>query len=74
VTAPYMHDGSLPTLDAVVRYYNRGGASHAGLDPLIKPIRLDDDEIGSLVRFLRALTASNLAALEDDARAVKVCN
>ncbi len=68
VTAPYMHDGSLRSLDAVVRHYNRGGAAHAGLDSLIKPLHLDDDEIASLVAFLRTLTASTLAALEVEAR------
>ena len=27
-TAPYMHDGSLPTLEAVVEHYNSGGKGH----------------------------------------------
>jgi cytochrome c peroxidase len=73
-TAPYMHDGSLRTLDAVVRFYDRGGVAHPGLDPLIKPLGLTEDEIASLVAFLRSLTASNLAALQTDARSAAVGN
>ncbi|MEO8483944.1 MAG: MbnH family di-heme enzyme [Acidobacteriota bacterium] len=56
VTAPYMHDGSLPTLDAVLTHY-----SHAGVDgPLrsdrIKGFTLDDTERQDLVAFLNSLT------------------
>jgi cytochrome c peroxidase len=39
-TAPYMHDGSLPTLEAVVDYYDRGGNVNPILDPDIRPLRL----------------------------------
>ena len=74
VTSPYMHDGSLRTLKEVVRFYNRGGVSQPGLDPLIRPLGLNDSEIASVVEFLHSLTASNLAALEADARTVAVGN
>ena len=74
VTAPYMHDGSMRTLEAVARFYNHGGVSHPGLDPLIRPLGLNDSEIASIVAFLRSLTASNLAVLEADARTVAVGN
>jgi cytochrome c peroxidase len=55
LTAPYMHDGSLPTLEAVVQYYNRGGDIQ-GKDPLIKPLQLNEGEVRDLVAFLGALT------------------
>jgi cytochrome c peroxidase len=74
VTGPYMHDGSLPTLDAVVRHYNRGGVPHSGLDPFVTPLGLSDTEIASVVAFLQSLTASNLAVLAADARSVTVGN
>jgi cytochrome c peroxidase len=55
-TGPYMHDGSLPTLEAVVDYYNRGGNRAPGQDPDIKPIRLTSDDRQALVAFLRSLS------------------
>lgn len=57
LTAPYMHDGSFPTLEAVVEFYDRGGGSNSNLDAEIKPLRLSADEKRSLVAFLRSLTS-----------------
>ena len=74
LTAPYMHDGSLRTLEEVVRFYDRGGYWHAGLDPLIKPLDLSDREIASLVVFVQSLTGDNVAALIADARSAAVGN
>ncbi|SPF38483.1 hypothetical protein SBA4_2150018 [Candidatus Sulfopaludibacter sp. SbA4] len=39
-TAPYMHDGSLATLEEVVEYYDRGGNRNPGLDNEIRPLHL----------------------------------
>ena len=69
ITAPYMHDGSLPDLESVVDYYNRGGVSHPGLDPRIRPLRLDGQQQTDLVNFLKSLTGSNIEQLQRDARA-----
>ena len=55
-TAPYMHDGSLATLEEVVEFYDRGGRAHAALDPEILPLSLSDDEKQQLVAFLGALS------------------
>ncbi|HLW67166.1 MAG TPA: cytochrome c peroxidase [Gemmataceae bacterium] len=55
LTAPYMHDGSMKTLEEVVEYYNRGGNKNSNLDPLIAPLNLSDDEKKALVVFLKAL-------------------
>jgi cytochrome c peroxidase len=68
LTSPYMHDGSLRTLEEVVQFYSRGGAPHDGLDPLIEPLHLKSEEIAALVAFLNSLTGSNIEALEADAR------
>jgi cytochrome c peroxidase len=74
VTAPYMHDGSLATLEEVVRFYDHGGVAHPGLDPLIRPLGLEDGEVAALVAFLESLAGDNLAELVADARSVAVGN
>lgn len=74
LTAPYMHDGSLRTLDEVVRFYDRGGVPHEGLDPLIRPLGLSTDEIEALVAFLASLTGDGVAELISDARSTSVGN
>ncbi|MFN8058788.1 MAG: cytochrome c peroxidase [Vicinamibacterales bacterium] len=55
---PYMHDGSVPTLRAVVEHYNRGGIKNPYLSSKIVPLGLTDGEIDSLVAFLEALTGT----------------
>lgn len=55
LTPPYMHDGSIRTLEGVVRYYAAGGAAHAGLSPLIAPFAVDDRDVADLVAFLEAV-------------------
>ena len=74
LTAPYMHDGSLRTLEVVVRFYDNGGHDHPGLDPLIQHIGLAEDEIAALVAFLRSLTGANVAELIAEARSQAVGN
>ncbi len=59
-TAPYMHDGSLATLEDVVAFYNRGGGNAKGKDPLLKPLGLTDAEQGQLVEFLKSLSGAEL--------------
>ena len=72
LTAPYMHNGSLATLEAVVRFYNQGGVNNENLSPLIKPLRLSETEIRQLVVFLQSLTGSNVATLVSDGFAAPV--
>jgi cytochrome c peroxidase len=74
LTAPYMHDGSLATLEDVVRFYVRGGVPHPGLDPMIEPLSLSDDSVRAMVAFLSSLTSPSVASLEVDARSVEVGN
>ena len=66
--APYMHDGSLPTLEAVIDFYAAGGRVltegprpgdgrlHPGKSPFIKGFELTPEERADLRAFLGALT------------------
>ena len=72
LTAPYMHDGSLPTLRDVLLFYNQGGVPNEVLDPLIHPLDLNDAEMDDLLRFLQSLTGSNVNALVSDAFAAPI--
>lgn len=69
VSAPYMHDGSLSTLEAVVAFYNKGGDNNPAIDPLLKPLGLSKQEQSALVAFLKTLTGGNIKQLEEEARA-----
>ncbi len=69
LTAPYMHDGSLATLEEVVEFYDQGGIDHPLKDPLLKPLGLTAEEKRALVAFLKALTGDNADRLARDARA-----
>jgi cytochrome c peroxidase len=56
LTAPYMHDGSVPTLEAVVEFYSQGGRPNPALDRRLRPERFTAEESRALLAFLRALT------------------
>lgn len=60
LTAPYMHEGSQKTLLDVVRFYNRGGEANPYLDQRITPLHLTEDEMNSLVEFMRSLTSDEV--------------
>jgi cytochrome c peroxidase len=68
LTAPYMHDGSLTTLEEVVEFYDRGGIPNPTLDPKIRPLGLSPTEKKALVSFLRSLTSPHIQELIDIAR------
>jgi cytochrome c peroxidase len=55
-TGPYMHDGSLKTLEEVVDYYDKGGTPNKNLDRKIKPQHLTATEKADLVAFMKALS------------------
>lgn len=57
-TAPYMHDGTVPTLEAVIDYYDRGGHRHDLLDPEMRPLQLTSVEKAQLHAFLRSLSGT----------------
>ena len=55
-TAPYMHDGSVATLEDVVDFYAQGGRDNPQLDRRMRPIRFTAEEKQSLVAFLKTLS------------------
>ncbi len=55
-TAPYMHDGSLATLEQVIEFYNRGGNPNPHLDPEVRPLHLTAEEKEALLVFLKSLS------------------
>ena len=57
-TAPYMHDGSIKTLEEVVKHYNKGGKANDYLDEEIYELELTDAEIKDLVTFMTEGLAS----------------
>ncbi len=54
-TAPYMHDGSLTTLEAVLDHYASGGREHPNRDGLIRGFSLSRGDKAALLAFLRTL-------------------
>ncbi len=67
-TAPYMHNGTFWDLTEVVQFYNAGGGENDFTDGTmastksdkIKPLGLNDDEVGQLVAFLEAFSGDEL--------------
>ncbi len=55
-TAPYMHDGSMATLDEVIDFYDRGGRANPFLDRDLQPLGLSDNDKRALVAFLKSLS------------------
>jgi cytochrome c peroxidase len=57
-TAPYMHNGSVPTLRDVVLHYSTLDESriHSSAQPLLRALRLSTEEVDELVAFLETLT------------------
>jgi len=74
LTAPYMHDGSIATLEDVLSFYDQGGIDNELRDPLLRPLGLSELELQQLAAFLRALTGDNVDVLVADAFAVPVGN
>lgn len=53
---PYMHDGSVKTLEAVIELYDRGGIDRESRSSLIFPLNLTSAEKSDLVAFLKTLS------------------
>jgi cytochrome c peroxidase len=58
LTAPYMHDGSVATLEDVVDFYDRGGDGAPNQSKLIFKLNLTAQEKQDLVAFLKTLTGT----------------
>ena len=61
--APYMHDGSLPTLAAVVDHYDHGFVNRPSLDPQMRPLGLSAADKTDLIAFLNTLTSVDAPAV-----------
>lgn len=57
--APYMHDGSVATLEDVLKHYVNGIVTRPSLSPAIKPVPLSDQDVGDVVAFLKTLTSED---------------
>lgn len=65
LTSPYMHDGSVASLEEVVEFYDAGGRKHPNKDARIQPLGLTGEEKEDLVAFLNALTDWNFVQRTD---------
>jgi cytochrome c peroxidase len=72
VTGPYMHDGSIGTLEDVVDFYDRGGIDNESKSPLVRALGLSAEEKRALAAFLRSLTGDDIERHQRDARSVPV--
>jgi cytochrome c peroxidase len=60
---PYMHDGSLPTLEAVMDHYSNGGISRPSRSAQIDALGLTKREKNDLVAFMKSMTGDNEPAV-----------
>ncbi len=62
VTGPYMHDGSIATLEEVIDHYAKGGEGHDNQHPSIVSFEINEEEKEDLISFLFCLTDSSFIA------------
>jgi cytochrome c peroxidase len=59
--APYIHDGSLASLEEVIDHYEAGGKmDHPNKSRILRPFNLTDGEKRDLIEFLKSLTDGEL--------------
>ena len=56
LTGPYMHDGSIATLDEVIDHYQSGGKNHPNKSEKLQAFELSKREKKDLINFLKCLT------------------
>jgi cytochrome c peroxidase len=56
---PYMHDGSVTSLEAVLKHYVNGIVQRPSLSAAIKPVPLSDQDVTDVVAFLKTLTSQD---------------
>ena len=67
-TAPYMHDGSMGTLEEVIRHYEGGGVGRESRSPdMPRALSLSDAERSTLIAFLESLTSDRPPAPSTEA-------
>ena len=55
--SPYMHDGSMVTMESVIDHYNDGGIDRPSRSAQIKPLNLTKQEKADLIAFMGTLTS-----------------
>jgi len=65
LTAPYMHNGSMSSLEEVVSFYNDGGGGRSTKDARLESMNLSKEEEAELVAFLKSLTDWNFVQNEN---------
>jgi cytochrome c peroxidase len=60
MTAPYMHDGSLESLQEVIEHYKSGGIAHENKSELLVPFDLTEEEEFQLISFLKSLSDESI--------------
>ncbi len=56
---PYMHDGSIATLEAVIDHYDRGYIDRPSLSPEIRQEKLTAQDKTDLIAFMRSLSSND---------------
>ncbi|MCX6599630.1 MAG: c-type cytochrome [Acidobacteria bacterium] len=64
-TAPYMHDGSLKTLEEVVDFYDKGGLPNKNLDERMKKLNLTAQDKTDLVEFMKSLNGEGWQSITE---------
>ncbi|HYP06273.1 MAG TPA: cytochrome c peroxidase [Bryobacteraceae bacterium] len=64
-TAPYMHDGSMKTLEEVIDFYYKGGLPNKNLAKTVRKLNLTADEKKDLVAFLTALSGEGWQSIQE---------
>lgn len=59
ITYPYMHDGSVESLEEVIAHYASGGKKHENQSEYIEGFELNEEEKSALIAFLHSLTESS---------------
>jgi cytochrome c peroxidase len=65
--SPYLHNGSLQTLEEVVDYYDKGGIKNKNLHPLVRSLNLSSEDKKALVSFLKALNGEGWQKIQSPA-------
>lgn len=55
LTAPYMHNGEIESLDEILMQYSKGNTNHWNKDSLIQPFDMSSDNLNNLLEFLHTL-------------------
>ena len=68
LTAPYMHDGSVSSLEEVIDFKMSGGADHPIKSEIVHSFNLNEFDKAALIEFLYSLTDKEFVKREEDRR------